>query len=92
MKIKAASSSKERSSGERRGGRFIPNVAQLQEAILTLPDPEHCGEETYTAVITVDERQRRLVFTRKPINRGSSRPYRWIFEGKILVRKQDMDG
>jgi len=80
----------EREPEKRRSGRFIPNVEQLQEAIQTLPDPELCGEDSYTAVIMVDERRRRLEFSRKRITRGSSRPYRWIFEGKVLIRKQDM--
>jgi len=83
-------SREEREPEKRRSGRFIPNVEQLQEAIKALPDPELCGEDTYSAVIFVDERRRRLEFTRKPITRGSSRPYRWIFEGKVLIRKQDM--
>ncbi|MFP4069754.1 MAG: hypothetical protein ACOCVJ_00700 [Verrucomicrobiota bacterium] len=77
---------------KQRSGRFIPNVEQLNEAIRTLPDPELCAEATYTAVITVDDRRRRLEFTRKRINRGSARPYRWIFEGKVLIRRQDMGG
>lgn len=83
----AGSSSREEK--KRRSGRFIPNVEQLREAMETLPDPERCGEDSYTAVITAGERRHRLEFTRKRITRGSSRPYRWIFEGKILIRKQD---
>ncbi len=83
----------ERTSGrdQRRKPRFIPNFSQLQQAIRTLPDPEACSLDSYEAELDVDGKKRSIHFKRKRITRGSSRPYRWVFEGKILVRKQDTE-
>ncbi|WP_269522502.1 hypothetical protein [Coraliomargarita parva] len=74
----------------RRPSRFIPNVEQLNEALKLLPDPESFSEPTCLVRVRVGERYRQLEFTRKRITRGSACPYRWIYEGKILIRKQDM--
>ena len=70
--------------------KFIPNISQLQKAIKTLPDPELWPDPAYACAIMVDDETRTLEFVRKAINRGSSRAYRWIYEGKILVRKRDV--
>ncbi len=65
-------------------------MTQLQELLKDLPDPELWSEKTCSCSILVDKKQKFIEFTRKRINRGSSRPYRWIYEGKILIRKRDV--
>jgi hypothetical protein len=39
----------------------------------------------------VGNKRRFIEFTRKRITRGSARPYRWIYEGKVLIRKRDSE-
>ena len=51
-------------------------MAQLQQAIKDLPDPELWSEMTCVASIQVEKKQKLIEFTRKRINRGSTRPYR----------------
>ena len=65
-------------------------MTQLQEALKDLPDPELWSENTCSCPILVEKKQKFIEFTRKRINRGSSRPYRWIYEGKVLIRKRDV--
>jgi hypothetical protein len=65
-------------------------MAQLQQVLEDLPDPELWSEKTCSCPILVDQKQQFIEFTRKRIKRGSSRPYRWIYEGKILIRKRDV--
>ena len=82
--------SKESSSAQRsEPSKFIPNMAQLQQAIKDLPDPELWSEMACVASIQVEKKQKLIEFTRKRINRGSTRPYRWVYEGKVLIRKRD---
>ena len=64
-------------------------MAQLQKAIKDLPDPELWSEKTCLCSILVEKKQKHLEFTRKRINRGDARPYRWVYEGKVLIRKRD---
>ncbi len=74
----------------RRASKFIPNLTQLKEATQELPDPELWPEETCVCPVMVNEKQKLLEFTRKRISRGNTRPYRWIYEGKILIRNRDI--
>ena len=83
------SSSESSSSHRSESTKFIPNMAQLQQAIKDLPDPELWSEKTCVCSIPVEQKQKLIEFTRKRINRGNTRPYRWIYEGKILIRKRD---
>ena len=71
--------------------KFIPNLAQLQQAIKDLPDPEIWSENSCLTAVLVDNKRRFIEFTRKRITRGSARPYRWIYEGKVLIRKRDSE-
>ncbi|MEM6888727.1 MAG: hypothetical protein AAF636_11365 [Pseudomonadota bacterium] len=70
--------------------QFIPNVTQFNEALELLPDPEVWSEDSYECRIVVGDSKRSIWFNRRRINRGSERPYRWIYNGKILVRKRDV--
>lgn len=69
--------------------KFIPNMAQLQKAIAELPDPEEALEDHFTHNMMVEGYNRSIQFSRKSINRGSSLTFRWIYEGKVLIRKRD---
>ena len=82
-------SSESSSSARSHSSKFIPNMAQLQQAIEDLPDPESWSEKTYVCTILVEKKQRLLEFTRKRINRGEESPYRWVYQGRVLIRKRD---
>ena len=62
---------------------------KLQQAIEDLPDPESWSEKTYACTILVEKKQKLLEFTRKRINRGEESPYRWVYQGRVLIRKRD---
>ena len=70
--------------------KFIPNLTQLQEVVQELPNPEEWINDNYTYQLWVDDHRRPLEFVRKRITRGSRCSYRWIYEGKVLIRKREM--
>jgi len=83
-------SSSPKSSSSRNSFKFLHNLTQLREAIKELPDPEEWPDESYVHTLLVNKRQKALEFIRKKINRGSTQAYRWVYEGKILIRKRDI--
>ena len=83
------SSSDSSRSQRSESSKFIPNMAQLQLAIKDLPDPEVWSEMTCVATIQVEKKQKLLEFTRKRIYRGEHSPYRWVYQGRVLIRKRD---
>ena len=83
------SSSDSSRSQRSESSKFIPNMAQLQLAIKDLPDPEVWSEMTCVVTILVEKKQKLLEFTRKRINRGEHSPYRWVYQGRVLIRKRD---
>ena len=84
-----SSPSRTSSSREKKPSKFIPNISQLQEALKDLPDPEFYSQDSCISTVYVSGKNQSLEFTRKRIMRGNSKPYRWIYEGKVLIRKQD---
>lgn len=70
--------------------KFIPNLKQINEAANELPDPDLWPEPTYICPVEVDGKQRSIEFTLKSINRGTAQAQRWIYEGKVLIRKRDI--
>ena len=70
--------------------KFIPNLAQLQEAVDQLPDPEEWSNSTYISAVLRDGHEMPVPFKKRQVNRGSKQPYRWIYEGKVLIRKRDI--
>ena len=70
--------------------KFIPNLTQLGDATKELPDAEIWPEATCICPIEVNGRQKTIEFTRKKVTRGSERPYRWVYEGKVLIRNRDV--
>ena len=70
--------------------KYMPNLAQLKAAIQSLPDPETCSELRFMCPVKIDKQIKNIEFKRIRVNRGSKRPYRWIYEGKILIRNQDI--
>jgi len=69
--------------------KFIPNLSQLQDAIDHLPDPEVFEDSSHVCFISVDEVKKPVLFKKYRVNRGNKQPYRWIYEGKVLIRKRD---
>lgn len=71
--------------------KFIPNINQVREAMNQLPDPEEWAYTIYVSAISVDGKETPIRFKRLKIQRGSKKTYRWIYEGKILIRNRDVD-
>jgi hypothetical protein len=72
-----------------REGKFIPNMSQLKEAVEQLPDPEEWSEMTYTSAVLSNGLEKPVRFKKGTVSRGSKKTYRWIYEGKVLIRKRD---
>ena len=87
----SASSSKTSKSKLPPASKFIPNLKQLHQAISDLPDASDYDEDTFTTTVLLASKAQQLTFTKKRIQRGSQLVYRWIYEGKILIRNQDQD-
>ena len=72
-------------------GRFLPNLKQLEDAASDLPDPETFAGEQFEYRVRSGGRSEYLVFERTAIQRGARRTFRWVYEGKILIRKRDLE-
>ncbi len=92
MKSSTRTSNSRQSSSRRprSSTKFIPNLTQLNEVAKELPDPDIWPEASYECPLEVDGKQRTVEFTLKPIQRGKEQAPRWIYEGKILIRKRDL--
>ena len=84
-------SSSSKSSKSPANSKFIPNLKQLHEAIADLPVASDFEEDTFTTTLLIGSKVQQLKFSKKPIQRGSQLVYRWIYEGKILIRNQDQE-
>ena len=84
--------SRSKISSSTTASKFIPNLEQLNDAIADLPDASDYNDDSFTTTLIMDSIQQQIMFTKKPIKRGSKLVYRWIYEGKILIRNQDKDG
>ena len=82
--------SRQAKQGNYSATKFIPNLTELGEATKELPDAKLWPEDNCLCPITVDQKQRVLKFTRKEIKRGASKTYRWVYEGKVLIRNRDI--
>ena len=82
---------KSTSSKSNKQSKFIPNLKQLHQAIVDLPDASDYDEDTFATTLLIGSKVQQLIFTKKPINRGSQLVDRWIYEGKILIRNQDRE-
>ena len=71
--------------------KFIPNLQQLHQLIANLPDASDYEGDTIAATLLIESKTQEFTFTKKPIQRGSQLVYRWIYEGKILIRNQDQE-
>jgi len=94
MRSKSESSSSRRSKSQSRAKddelKFTPNLSQLKEATALLPDPNEWAETSYTCCLSVDGTIRLIEFVKKRITRGSTRVSRWMYDGKVLIRKRDI--
>ena len=70
--------------------KFTPNLSQLREATALLPDPDQSDELRHTCRLSIDGKSRQVEFVKKRITRGDSRVNRWMYEGKVLIRKRDI--
>ncbi|MGZ0654248.1 hypothetical protein ACWPKO_00090 [Coraliomargarita sp. W4R53] len=86
---RSSSTRKSTKTRSRGATKFIPNLKQLNDATLELPDPDLWPEKTYLCPLEVDGKQRTIEFLLKPINRGKTQAPRWIYEGRVLIRKRD---
>ena len=80
-----------KSSKSPANSKFIPNLKQLHQAIADLPDAFDYEEDTFATTLLIGSKVQQLIFTKKPIQRGSKLVHRWIYEGKILIRNQDQE-
>ena len=74
----------------KRENRFLPTLSQVQEAAQSLPDPESYHDDTYET--GADDWNNRYSITFKRVrfaSRQGKRTYRWIYDGKIMVRHRD---
>jgi hypothetical protein len=88
--ISSPSSGKREKNSPRSANKFIPNLTQLNEASKDLPTPDIWPEKTYKCPIEVDGKQRTIEFSLKSVNRGKKQAPRWIYQGKVLIRKRDI--
>ena len=86
----SSSSRETSSSGPRSAPRFIPNLKQINEAANELPDPDIWPEATFECPVVVEGKQRSIEFELKSIARGKKHASRWVYEGKVLIRKRDV--
>ncbi|NCG08980.1 MAG: hypothetical protein GWO81_05350 [Verrucomicrobia bacterium] len=64
-------------------------MTQLKEAVDQLPDPEEWPEMSYISAVSATGREAPVRFKKRAVSRGSKKTYRWIYEGKVLIRKRD---
>jgi len=66
--------------------RFIPSLGQIRAASEELPDPEIWPDNEYTVPIESGKLVQELAFQRVKFTRSNGRTYRWVYEGKVLIR------
>ena len=71
--------------------RFMPNFGHIKIAIKQLPSANTHDNDTISTFIRVDNKLKEIAFIKKRIQRGSKEVFRWAYEGKFLIREQDID-
>lgn len=67
--------------------RFLPSLSQIRAASSELPDPEIWPDNEYSVPVESSKRVYEIVFNRiKFASRSSGRTYRWVYDGKVLIR------
>ncbi len=66
--------------------RFVPNLKQVEQAAQQLPDAEIWPEDEF--LVPLDSHtDRQLTFRRIRFNsRSQGKTYRWVYDGKVLVK------
>ena len=73
--------------------RFLPNFHQIKEAMCKLPEASNYEKDDhYEATIIVEDKVHKICFVKMEIQKGSQLVSRWVYEGKFLIREQDIDG
>ena len=70
--------------------RFMPNFGHIKTAIKQLPSASTHDNDTISTFIRVDNKLKEIAFIKKRIQRGSKEVFRWVYEGKFLIREQDI--
>lgn len=92
FKLKTKKTNKESASASKsQAVRFIPNFGHFQSAIRQLPRASDHPDDTISIFIQVDNKLKEMAFVKKRIQRGSKFVDRWTFEGKLLLREQDIE-
>ena len=71
--------------------RFLPNFGHIKIAIKQLPSATTHDNDTISTFIRVDNKLKEIAFVKKRIQRGSKEVFRWVYEGKFLIREQDIE-
>lgn len=71
--------------------RFMPNFGHFKAAIKQLPDANDFDKDTISTFVSVQDKLKEIAFVKKRIQRGDKVVYRWSFEGKLLIREQDIE-
>ncbi len=77
----------------KRENRFLPTLSQVQEAAECLPDPESFKGDTFETGSEDWNDKYSITFKRvRFASRTGQKTYRWVYEGKIMVRRRDING
>lgn len=71
--------------------RFMPNFGHIKTAIKQLPSASTHDNDTISTFIRVDNKLKEIAFVKKRIQRGNKEVFRWVYEGKFLIREQDIE-
>ncbi|GHC00658.1 hypothetical protein [Cerasicoccus arenae] len=70
--------------------RFLPTIDQIKRAAEELPDPMTYEDDECSVSIKTGGSTRELDFKRIKFSSGKGiNVYRWIYEGKIMIRNSD---
>ncbi len=70
---------------------YIPSIKEIQEASQMLPNPDKWDDEDFTVPLRKHERRVHVGFRKvKYANSSEERSYRWVYEGKVLIRNRDI--
>lgn len=70
--------------------RFLPSIDQVKRAGEELPDPMKYEGEECTVNVKSGDAERELVFKKFKFSAGGGKSiYRWVYEGKAMIRNLD---
>ena len=69
----------------------MPNFGHFKSAIKQLPNANDFDIDTISTFVSVQDKLKEIAFIKKRIQRGDKVVYRLSFEGKLLIREQDIE-